>query len=89
MQDAPRPPTVTTIDVTLDGQVLAPPSLWTRLSRLWRALPRGSVPLLAVSVLAVLAAAVLVLGILLVAVPVLLVLALVSALGRGRRPPVR
>ncbi len=89
MEAAPRPPTVTTIDVTLDGEVLAPPSLWAKLGRLWHALPRGSVPLLVVSALTVTVIAVLLLGLLLVAVPVLLALAIVSALLRGRRLPTR
>lgn len=78
-----------TIDVTLDGEILAPPSLWRKLARLWQALPRGSVPALVVAVLVVAALAVLLLGVLLVAVPVLLVLALVSALLRGGRQPAR
>ncbi len=89
MENAPPTHVQKTIDVTLDGEVLSPPSLWRKLARLWHVLPRGSVPALVVTVLVVAALAVLLLGLLLVAVPVLLILAIVSALLRGTRPAVR
>ena len=89
METTGRMPVPKTIDVTLDGEVLAPPSLWSRLARLWQLLPRGSVPVLVVGVLLMAALAVLLLGALLVAVPILLVLAVVSTLLRGRRHPIR
>ncbi len=87
MDTAPRTHVQKTIDVTLDGEVLAPPSLWSKLARLWHVLPRGSVPVLVVTILVVAALAVLLLGVLLVAVPVLLVLAIISAVLRGGRRP--
>ena len=88
--DAPhRAPEPTTIDITLDGAVLPPPTLWSRLAGLWRALPPGSLPLLAGGIVVALALAVLLLGVLLVAIPAVLILLLVSALFGRRRPPVR
>ena len=89
MERPARPPVPKTIDVTLDGEVLSPPSLWRKLAHLWHFLPRGSVPVLVVTVLAVAALVVLLLGVLVVAVPVLLALAVISALLRRRRSPAR
>ena len=87
MNTTPPKPEPRTIDVTLDGEVLSPPRLWSRLSGLWRALPPGSLPMIAFGLVAALALAVLLLGVLLVAVPILVVLLIVSALFRGRRLP--
>ena len=88
--NAPHPaPEPQTIDVTLDGTVLAAPTIWSRLAGVWRSLPPGSAPLLAAGLLVALTLAVLLLGALLVAVPVLLGIAIVSALLRGPRRPVR
>lgn len=74
-----------TIDMTLAGEVLAPPSLWTRLARLWQGLPRGSVPLILVAVVTVAIGAVLVLGFLLLAIPAVLAAGLIALLFRGTR----
>ena len=89
METTHRAPLPKTIDITLEGDVLAPPSLWRKLARLWRLLPRGSVPALVVAVLVVAVLAVVLLGVLLVAVPVLLAIAVVAALLRGARQPAR
>ena len=89
MNDPHPAPEPKTIDITLDGAVLPPPTLWSRLAGLWRALPPGSLPLLAFGIVAALALAVLLLGMLLVAIPAFLILVLVSTLLRGRRLPVR
>ena len=84
--NAPHPvPSPPTIEMTLEGEVLPAPTPWRRLAGLWRALPRGSVPLIGLGLLAALTFAVLLLGALLVAIPLLLLAALVSAFGRGPR----
>ncbi len=77
-----------TIEMTLAGEVIAPPSRWTRLLGLWRALPAGSVPLLLVAFGVVAVGAVLLLGFLLVIVPVVLLGAVLAFLfGGARRRP--
>ena len=82
------------IDMTLDGQLLAPVSNWTRLRALWRALPRGTLPALITAALVLTGAAILFVGVLIVALPViaaLIVLAILFNLRRpsGFRPPAR
>lgn len=76
-----------TIDMTLEGELLTPPSRWTRLLRLWQALPRGSVPLILAFLAVVTIGALLLVGFLLVAVPVALVLGLLAMLLGPRRLP--
>ncbi len=83
-----------TIDMTLEGEMLAPPTFWSRARAIWRVLPPGTIPALMVMLVLFMAAAIFLVGVLVVAVPVVLVLAIIgllvraSASSRGR-PPVR
>ncbi len=80
-----RPPT---IDMTLEGDVIAPPSFWTRARAIWRVLPRGTVPALLVAIIVLATLAVFLVGILIVAVPAMIALALVTLLVRAGSGPV-
>ncbi len=80
-----RPPT---IDMTLEGDVVAPPSFWTRALRIWRVLPRGTVPALFVAIIVLATMAVFLVDIMIVAVPVVIALALVTLLVRAGSGPV-
>ena len=87
---------VPTIDMTLDGDVVAPPSFWARMRAIWRALPAGTVPSLMAAAIVLACVAVFLLGVLLLAIPLLvglgiLGLVLRAGLGSGAspRPPAR
>ena len=88
--------TPTTIDMTLEGDVLSPPSLWTRLRAIWRVLPPGAIPALIATVIVLACVAVFVVGVLLVAIPVMVALAILGLVIRASmgvptraRPPAR
>jgi uncharacterized membrane protein len=94
MPTTSKPPEAPVIDMTLDGQLLAPVSTWTRLRAIWRALPPGTLPALITAALVLAGAAILFVGVLIVALPVIaafVILAVILGLRRpsGSRPPAR
>ena len=86
MPDPTRRDAPPTIDMTLDGDVLAPPSRWTVLRHFWQALPRGAVPALLLGMVAVLAGLVILFGLALLVLPVLLLLGAVGVVARLASP---
>ena len=79
-----RPPT---IDMTLEGDVVSPPSFFARAHAIWRALPPGALPALLTAGALLLIGAVFFVGLVIVAVPVLVVLAALALLARALARP--
>ncbi len=84
MHDPRSPPT---IDVTLEGDVVAPPSFWSKARALWRVLPRGAVPALLVFIILFAALAIVLVGVLIIAVPIIIAVALLALLFRAGSGP--
>jgi hypothetical protein len=82
-----EPDQAPTIDMTLDGRVIAPPTFWTRAREIWRVLPRGSVPVILGGLVLLALAAIFVVGVLIVAVPVILALAVIGLIVRASHGP--
>ncbi len=83
------PPSPPTIDMTLDGAIVAPRTRLSRLLAFWRALPRGALPALVVALGCVAAVVIVVVGLALLALPVLVVLALLALVPRLLAAPRR
>ena len=75
--------------MTADGTILLPPSRWSRLVAVWRALPPGAVPGLLLAVACLGGLVILLFGLALIVLPALVVLALVGFLLRGLSRPRR
>ena len=69
--------------MTLQGDVVTPPSFFMRARAVWRALPPGAVPAILTAAAIILIGLVFFVGLIIVALPVLVILAALALLSRA------